>query len=115
MATKDLSKVKIPMEPISGCRDFYPQDMVYLNWIMDLWKETSKKYGFQQYEAPIVEHAELYTHKGGDDILREMFVFKDNSQTVALRPEMTPTVARMLMDYMKSSVLPIKWFSVPQC
>lgn len=113
--TQDLSKVKIPMEPISGCRDFFPDDMVVLNWIIDNWKETSKRYGFQQYDAPIVEHAELYTHKGGDDILNEMFVFKDSDQTVALRPEMTPTVSRMVMNYMKSAVLPLKWFSVPQC
>jgi histidyl-tRNA synthetase len=103
------------MDTVAGTRDFPPESMVVHNWLMSNWKTVSKAYGFNEYDAPIVEQATLYTRKGGDDILKEMFTLKDGENTLALRPEMTPSVVRMVLDRIKTSVLPIKWFSVPQC
>lgn len=103
------------MDLIAGVRDFYPEDMLIRNWLIDTWKSTSVRYGFQEYDAPIIENLALYTTKGGDDIVNEMFTFKDGNVDVALRPEMTPSVVRMIMQYLKSNIAPIKWFSVPQC
>lgn len=103
------------MESIGGTRDFFPNEMSLHNWLINHWKKISEIYGFQEYDAPIVESATLYTRKGGDDILKEMFTIKDGTSIIALRPEMTPSVVRMVMQYLKSSITPIKWYSVPQC
>jgi histidyl-tRNA synthetase len=110
------SEYPILLQGPSGTRDFYPSDMRKRNWLFSQWREISKKYGFQEYDAPILEHSNLYTRKGGDDILREMYSFKDREGiSVCLRPEMTPSVARMIMAIYKKEVSPLKWFSIPQC
>ncbi|SNW62698.1 Histidine-tRNA synthetase [Orpheovirus IHUMI-LCC2] len=109
------SKVNIPLYPPSGTRDFYPDDMQLRNWLFGKWKNVSERYGFRQYDAPVLEHSSLYTRKGGDDILKEMFSFEMDGIGLSLRPEMTPTLCRMLMEYIPSAVMPIKWYSFPQC
>lgn len=107
---------EILLQGPAGTRDFYPQNMIKRNWLFGLWRDISKRYGFLEYDAPILEYANLYTRKGGDDILREMYSFVDREGTsVALRPEMTPSVARMVMAIYKGEISPIKWFSIPQC
>ena len=102
--------------PPSGTRDFFPQDMKKRNWLFDTFKQISESYGFEQYDAPIVEHADLYTRKGSDDILSEMYVISDKEPKLAIRPEMTPSFVRMAMQkYATNSYKPLKWFSIPQC
>lgn len=109
-------KVKIKTFPPSGTRDFYPEDMVFRNWLFDHWKNVSKEFGCMEYDAPIVEHSELWTSKtGGADILNEMYAFEKDGIQLTLRPEMTPSLARLMMSYLPTAVLPAKMFSIPQC
>lgn len=102
--------------PISGARDFLPKDMLFKKWLFQIWDTVSKNHGFLEYDAPILEYAELYTIKhGNSDILDEMFSFNFDSKVLALRPEMTPSLARMMIDYLPTEVLPAKLYSKPQC
>ncbi|ARF12516.1 histidyl-tRNA synthetase [Klosneuvirus KNV1] len=109
-------KVKIKTFPPSGTRDFYPEDMVFRNWLFNHWKQVSREFGCLEYDAPIVEHAELWTLKsGGTDILNEMYSFEQDGIHLTLRPEITPSLSRMMMNYLPTAVLPLKLFSIPQC
>jgi len=102
--------------PIIGTRDFLPEKMALHEWLFDHWKETARIFRFHAYDAPIVESAELYTKKGGDEIISQMYNFQDKgNREVALRPEMTPSLARLIMANRKSLKLPIKWYSIAQC
>ena len=110
--------MSIPLYSVAGTRDFYPDDMILREWLFDKWKQTAVQYGYKQYDAPILEHTILYTRKGGDDITKEMYSFEvgeDSPTSVCLRPEMTPSCCRMIMKIIKTTPLPIKWFSIPQC
>lgn len=109
-------KFKIKTFPPSGTRDFYPEDMVFRNWLFDQWKQVSREFGCLEYDAPIVEHSDLWTAKtGGTDILNEMYAFEKDGIQLTLRPEITPSLSRMLMTYLPTAVLPLKLFSIPQC
>jgi histidyl-tRNA synthetase len=102
--------------PPAGTRDFYPNDLKLQKWLFKIWTDISTSYGFEQYDSSIVEHVDLYTRKGGDDIVNEMYTFNKGGTALALRPEMTPTLARMIMQIYKTSPYkPLKWFSIPQC
>lgn len=102
--------------PPSGTRDFFPQNMKKHNWLFNQIKKISESYGFEQYDAPIVEYANLFTRKGGDDILSEMYVIEDKEPKLALRPEITPSFVRMaIQKYATNSFKPLKWFSISQC
>lgn len=106
----------ISLEPITGARDFYPSDMLKRDWLFDQWHEISKAFAFKEYDAPILENASLWDSKtGSDDILSEMFAFTKGGKSLTLRPEMTPSVTRMIMNCRKNLVLPARWYSVPQC
>jgi len=106
----------IEVEPTSGCRDFYPEEMRVRNYLFDAWRYVAKAFGFQEFDAPIVEDQELYCRKGGEEIKEQMFAFQTkDGYNVALRPEMTPSVARLIMKTNGRMVMPIKWFSIPQC
>lgn len=108
--------MKINTFPPAGTRDFFPSNLKLRTWLFDIWTKISKSYGFENYDAPIVEHAELFTRKGGDDILSEMYTFKKGGIDLALRPEMTPSLVRMIMqEYRPSPYKPLKRFSIPQC
>lgn len=108
--------MKINTQPPAGTRDFFPQDLKIRNWLFDIWTQISKSYGFEQYDAPIIENVELYTRKGGDDIVNEMYTFTKGGIPLALRPEMTPSLARMIIQTFNSHPYkPLKWFSIPQC
>jgi len=105
-------------DKIAGVRDFYPIDMQIRNWLFNKWREISKLYNYVEYDSPIVEYSELYTRKSNDDIINEMYTFnigKDNKINLCLRPEMTPSIARMIMNVYPKSSKPIKWFSISQC
>lgn len=91
-------------------------------WLFDKFRDTAALYGFQEYDAPVLENEELYKRKAGEEITEQMYNFKDKEgAAVTLRPEMTPSLARMVLQLMRAetgaiaAVLPLKWFSVPQC
>jgi histidyl-tRNA synthetase len=105
--------MKIP--PVKGTRDFYPQEMAVHNWIIDGWKKVSIRNGFEEFDGPILEHLQLYTQKSGDEIVEQLFSLQDRGgRDLAMRPEMTPTLARMVNQQINSLPRPVKWFAVPR-
>ncbi len=98
-----------------GCRDFYPAEMRVREWLFDRWRRTSIRNGFEEYDGPIFESLDLYRAKSGDQIVSELFHFVDRGdREFALRPEMTPTLARMVAARAQSLPKPIRWFSMPR-
>jgi histidyl-tRNA synthetase len=106
----------IDTEPVQGTRDFPPEEMRLRNYLFDSFHRVAKSFGFEEYDAPVLESEELYVRKAGEEITEQMFNFvtKDNHR-VALRPEMTPSLARLLLGKGKALLLPVKWYSIPQC
>ncbi len=105
--------MKIQSPP--GMRDFYPEDMRVQNWLFDAWRRTSRAFGFREYEGPIFEFLDLYRLKSGEAIVSELFTFQDRGErNFAIRPEMTPTLARMVAARANALPRPIKWFSIPR-
>ncbi len=98
-----------------GTRDFYPAEMAVRNWVVDHWRRVSLRNGFEEYDGPIFELLDLYRAKSGDGIVSELFHFTDRGdRELAIRPEMTPTLARMIAKKANALPRPIKWFSVPR-
>jgi len=86
------------------------------NWLFDNFRAAARSHGFEEYDSPVLEHEELYTRKQGEDITQQLYNFEDKGgRRVALRPEMTPSLARMVMARAGAMPTPIKWFSIPQC
>ena len=107
---------KLDLQPPKGTRDFYPDDMRQRNWLFGHWKEVARVFGFEEYDAPVLENENLYVRKAGEEVTQQLYNFEDKGERrVALRPEMTPSLARMVMAKGKSLSLPVKWFSLPQC
>jgi len=105
--------MKIP--PVKGTRDFYPPEMAVRNWIIDGWKKVSVRNGFEEYDGPIFEYLKMFQIKSGDEIVEQLFSLQDRGgRDLALRPEITPTLARMVNQRINSLPKPIKWFSVPR-
>jgi histidyl-tRNA synthetase len=103
------------MNPLPGFRDFYPEALAIRRYIFDKWRDAARRYGFREYDGPPLEPLELYTQKSGDEIVRQLFNFTDKgNRAVALRPEMTPTLARMVGAHHRDYKKPIKWFAIPQ-
>ncbi len=102
-------------DPYKGVRDFYPEDMAVQNQIFGIWRSVAEKYGYQEYSASVLEPADLYRAKTGEEILeRQSYLFKDRGdREVMLRPEMTPTVARMVAGRKRELAYPLRWFSMP--
>ena len=100
---------------LPGFRDFYPPDLAVRSHIMSAWRETARRYGFEEYDGPPLEQLDLYIEKSGEEIVRQLYNFEDKGgRAVALRPEMTPTLARMVGAKAGSLRKPIRWFSMPQ-
>ena len=100
---------------LPGFRDFYPEQLATRNYLMSVWRDVARKYGFVEYDGPPLEPLELYTRKSGDEIVGQLYAFTDKGgREVALRPEMTPTLARMVAAKANAMRKPIRWFSVPQ-
>jgi histidyl-tRNA synthetase len=107
---------QIDLQPVKGTRDLYPEDMRVRTWLFGQWREVAKSFGFEEYDACVLEHAELYIRKAGDEITKQLYEFRDKGDRhVALRPELTPSFARMVMAKGASLPLPARWFSLPQC
>lgn len=102
-------------QALPGFRDFYPDDLAVRSHIMRTWREVARRYGFQEYDGPPLEPLELYTEKSGPEIVQQLYNFTDKGgREVSLRPEMTPTLARMAGARAGGLRKPIKWFSIPQ-
>ena len=100
---------------LPGFRDFYPEELALRNHIFAIWRSVAARYGFEEYDGPPLESLELYTQKSGDEIVGQLYSFKDKGdRDVALRPEMTPTLVRMVAAHAQALKKPIRWFSMPQ-
>ncbi len=106
---------KISTESYKGVRDFYPEDMYVQNYIFEKMRETAESFGYSEYSASILESSELYRAKSGEEIVNEQtYSFKDRGdRDVTLRPEMTPTVARMVAAKKRELSYPLRWYSIP--
>jgi histidyl-tRNA synthetase len=111
------------MERLPGFRDFYPEPLPHTDvwsadarqYIFDKWRSVARRYGFREYDGPPLEPLELFTTKSGDEIVGQLYNFKDKGdREIALRPEMTPTLARMVAAHERNYKKPIKWFAIPQ-
>src|SRR3954463_15105818 len=100
---------------LPGFRDFYPEQLATRNYLTTVWRDVARRYGFVEYDGPPLEPLELYTAKSGDEIVGQLYTFTDKGEReVALRPEMTPTLARMVAARANGLKKPIRWFSIPQ-
>jgi len=100
---------------LPGFRDFYPDDLALRSHIFATWRSVAGRYGFEEYDGPPLESLDLYTGKSGDEIVGQLYNFTDKGdRDVALRPEMTPTLARMVAARANGLRKPIRWFSIPQ-
>jgi histidyl-tRNA synthetase len=105
-----------PRQPLPGFRDFLPQDWARQNYIFGKWREVARRYGFMQWEGPPLEPTDLYTKKSGPEIVAQLFNFTDKGEReVALRPELTPSLARVVAAHDREFKKPLKWFSIPHC
>ncbi len=104
------------LSPPRGTRDFFPEDVRFRNWLFGHFREVARLFAFEEYDTPVVESVELYTRKAGEEIVEQLYAFEDKSgRNLALRPEITPSLARLVLQKAGSLALPIKWFSIPQC
>lgn len=101
--------------PLPGFRDFYPEQLAERAFITGVWREIARRFAFVEYDGPPLENLELYTRKSGDEIVGQLYNFTDKGdREVALRPEMTPTLARMVAARANALRKPVRWFSIPQ-
>ena len=114
-----MSKNKLSTEPYKGVRDFFPEDQALLNYIIKTWRDACERFGYVEYSASILEPSDLYKAKGADNeeiVNEQTYSFTDRGEReVTLRPEMTPTVARMVAHKRRELGYPLRWYSVPNC
>src|SRR5437588_8439899 len=102
-------------QALPGFRDFYPEELALRNHIFTTWRDVARRYAFQEYDGPPLEPLELYTGKSGEEIVQQLYAFEDKGRrTVALRPALTPTRARMVGARAQALKKPIRWFAIPQ-
>lgn len=102
-------------QTLPGFREFYPEDLSRRAHVFRLWRQAARSFGFAEYDAPVLEPLDLYRAKSGDEIENQLFSFTDKGgREVALRPEMTPTVCRLVGERAGSLKRPIKWFSIAE-
>jgi histidyl-tRNA synthetase len=105
---------KLDLQPPRGTRDFYPEDMRIRSWLFDQFREVARLYAFEEVDAPIVEHAELFIRKAGEEIVEQLYHFTLHDRHLALRSEMTPSIARMVMARAGGLRLPLRWCAITQ-
>jgi len=105
--------MKSIIQPVKGTRDFYPEQMAIRNWLYETVRSVATSFGYQEYEAPILESLELYAAKSGEELVKEQsYVFPDRGGSqIALRPELTPSLARMIAQKQKELTFPVRWWS----
>ena len=102
-------------QTLKGFRDFFPADCAARNYVFDTWRRVAARYGFVEYEGPVLEPTELYKRKSGDEIVGQLFCFEDKGgRDVSMRPELTPTLARMAAAKEREFKKPLRWFSIGQ-
>jgi histidyl-tRNA synthetase len=97
-----------------GTRDFYPEDLRLRDWLFGHFRAVGRSFGFEEVDAPVVESQELFTRKAGEEIVEQLYAFELHDRKLALRPEMTPSIARMVMARAGGLRLPVRWFAVTQ-
>ena len=103
------------MQLLPGFRDFYPEDRARRNYLVATWREVARRYGFVEYDGPLLEPVDLYIKKSGGELLGQLFDFTDKGgRHVSIRPEMTPTLARMVIARERDYKKPLRWFSASQ-
>jgi len=108
-----LAVLQMELQRLPGFRDFYPEDRTWLNYIFDSWRTTAANFGFAEYDGPTLESMDLYRKKSGEELKSQLFRFVDQGgREVCLRPEMTPTLARLVAARERDFKKPIKWFSI---
>jgi len=107
--------MKLSTQPYKGARDFYPEDKRLQKYMFNTMRKVVERFGYEEYDAPILEPIELYLAKSGEEIVHEQtYVFKDRGdRTVTIRPEMTPTVSRMVAAKRQELAYPLRWYSIP--
>ena len=104
------------LEPPRGMRDFYPEDLDLRDRIFNAWTDASTMHGFQRFEPPVVESFELLARKAGEEVAQQIYHFEDKSnRQLALRPEVTPSLVRMISARPQQIVFPAKWWTIGQC
>jgi histidyl-tRNA synthetase len=106
---------KAPLQPPRGTRDFFPEDLRLREWLFAHFRATARRFGFEEVDAPVLEHEELFTRKAGEEIVEQLYHFELHDRRLALRPEITPSLARMVAARRGALKLPLRWFSIPQC
>lgn len=109
--------MSLSTQPVKGARDFYPEDMRLRTYMFDIWRNVCEQFGYEEYDAPILEPTDLYTTKGNEEIINEQtYSFEDRSgRSLTLRTEMTPTVSRMVAARRQEMGYPARLYSIPQC
>jgi histidyl-tRNA synthetase len=102
-------------QPYKGARDFYPEDKRLQKYMFGVWRQVAERFGYEEYDAPVLEPLEIYLAKTGEEIVKEQsYTFEDRGgRKVALRPEMTPTVSRMVAGRRQELGYPLRWYSIP--
>src|ERR687886_117689 len=103
------------LRALPGFRDFYPAELAERAYIFAVWRDVASRFGFVEYDGPPLESLELYTKKSGEEIVAQLYSFTDKGgREVALRPEMTPTLARLVAAKANPLPKPVRWYSIPQ-
>ena len=103
------AKGKMDLNPPRGTRDFYPEDMALRTWLFGKWREVAGLHGFEEYDAPVLETEDLYIRKAGEDVTQQLYSLTDRGdRRLSLRPEMTPSLARMVLGRKNALPLPLK-------
>ncbi len=110
-----MDEMKANTQPYKGARDFYPEDKRFQQWMFQKWRDVVESYGYEEYDAPILEPTELYLMKGSEEIVNEQtYTFKDRgNRSVTVRTEMTPSVSRMVAGRRQELAYPLRWYSFP--
>ena len=110
MLMDDLSQ-----QPYKGARDFYPKDKRIQKWLFAKWRNVVERYGYEEYDAPLIEPTEMYAAKSGEELVNEQtYSFTDRGgRNVSIRPEMTPSVSRMVAGQRQELGYPARWYSIP--
>jgi histidyl-tRNA synthetase len=105
------------IQRVPGTRDFYPDELRVRNWLFEKMRSVATRFGYEEYDGPLLEPYELFAAKSGDQLVgEEMYVLTDRGgRSLGIRPEMTPTLARMVAQRQRQLRKPIKWFSIPSC
>ncbi|MBP9673849.1 MAG: histidine--tRNA ligase [Bacteriovoracaceae bacterium] len=107
--------MKIDKKPYRGCRDLFPEDKRIQNYLFSIMQKTAESFGYEPYDGPLLEEVELYKAKSGEELINDqIYAFVDRGERhVAIRPEMTPTVARMIAQIYREQPKPLRWYSIP--